>query len=49
MRGMPCEIPRIDVSVARGERDYRGESARLSRLLPCIDHHEDLERFDYSC
>lgn len=44
----PCEIPRINVSLARSERDYRGAYDRLSRLLVRIGQREDLERFDYS-
>lgn len=46
--GTPCEIPRVNVSVARGEREYRREYDPLSRLLVRIGQREDLERFDYS-
>jgi Sulfotransferase family len=46
--GMPCEIPRINVCLARDARDYREEYDRLTRLLVRIGQHEDLARFGYS-
>ena len=46
--GTPSEIPRVNVSTARGPLHYRDEYDLLSRTLVRIGQRTDLARFGYS-
>jgi hypothetical protein len=46
--GTPCEIPRINVSLARETPSYRDAYDRFSQVLVQIGQREDLARFGYS-
>lgn len=48
LSGTPSEIPRVNVSAARGPLHYRDEYDLLSRTLVRIEQRADLERFGYS-